>query len=106
MEISDIRLRLEDPLPVHPDDEPQDSVRRGMLRPEVQLHFLDFEEGRRVDRDGDGLGRGERRRPQVFPGARRLILLGAGDGPLVAHDTTFRFGSSAAGPPPSGHSSG
>ena len=29
-----------------------------------------------------------------------------GKRPFVAHDTTFRLGSSAAGPPPSGHSSG
>src|SRR5258706_8603138 len=44
VEVTYVRLRLEDLLAVHLQHEAQDAVRRGVLRPEIQLHFLHVEE--------------------------------------------------------------
>ena len=79
VEVADVRARRDDALAVHLQDDAQDAVGGRVLRPEVQLHLPEAEEGVIF-----GLGR----RPSGFHGR--------------AHESVFLFLSSGAGPPPSG----
>ena len=63
-----------------------------MLRPEVQLHLWTSEECRRMAEIG---------MDSAAPGPRRREVR-LRERSFVAHETTFRFGSSGDGPAPLG----